>query len=276
MVKPTPTKTLGTVSARLIQELLKNGKNTFTLDEALEYTKADYLATAKLLTNLVKRNVIARIKSAKYLILQTGTENTQLKNWPIIAREIAAPHPYFISHYSAMRLHGMTSHVTLDVYITTPVRTPNKKLQDIRYRFIFSKKEHFWGLTTHWATKQEQVQVSDLERTILDGLDRPDSSGGLMDVVRGIWVKQKEIDWAKLIQYAKKFKTKAAVKRLGFIVEALKIGNEKFTEQILAVIKNAKGYVLFDPDGAKKGGYQNRWGIRLNSDIEELKASVWG
>ncbi|HRK61259.1 MAG TPA: hypothetical protein PLY88_01750 [Candidatus Omnitrophota bacterium] len=276
MVKPTTAKTLGTVSARLIQELLKNGKNIFTLEEALKYTKADYLATAKLLTNLVKRNVIARIKSAKYLILQTGAENTQLKNWPIIAREIAAPNSYFLSHYSAMRLHGMTSHVTLDVYITTPARIPNKKLQDIRYHFIFSKKEHFWGLTTHWATKQEQVQVSDLERTILDGLDRPDISGGMIDVIRGIWAKQKEINWPKLAADAKKFKTKAAVKRLGFIVEALKIGNDKFAEQILAMIKNAKGYVLFDPDGAKKGGYQNRWGIRLNSGIEELKASVWG
>lgn len=276
MVKSIPTKTLGTVSARLIQTLLTNGKNTFTLEEALEYTKADYLATAKLLTNLVKRNVIARIKSAKYLILQTGTENMQLKNWPIIAREIAASHLYFISHYSAMRLHGMTSHSIMDVYITMPARVPDKKLKDIKYHFIYSKKDHFWGLATHWATKQDQVQVSDLERTLLDGLDRPDISGGLIDVVRGIWVKQKEIDWAKLMPYTKQYKTKAAVKRLGFIVETLKIGNEKFTEQLLAVIKNAKGYVLFDPEGAKKGGYQNRWGIRLNSDIEELKASVWG
>ena len=269
-------KTLGTVSARLLQEFLTQGKSTFTLEEALKYTKADYHATANLLTNLVKRGLIVRIKSAKYLILQTGIENTQLKNWPIIAREIAAPNLYFISHYSAMRLHGMTSHVTLDVYMTAPVRTPNKKLKDIWYHFIFSKKEHFWGLTTHWATKQEQVQVSDLERTILDGLDRPDISGGMIDVVRGIWAKQKEINWPKLAADAKKFKTKAAVKRLGFIVEALKIGNEKFTQQILTVIQNAKGYVLFDPDGAKKGGYQNRWGIRLNSDIQELKASVWG
>jgi hypothetical protein len=46
--------------------------------------------------------------------------------------------------------------------------------------------------------------------------------------------------------------------------------------RIANMIKNAKGYVLFAPDGAQKGGYLNRWGIRLNSDIEELKASVWG
>ena len=92
----------------------------------------------------------------------------------------------------------------------------------------------------------------------------------------GIWVKQKEIDWAKLAKDAKKFKTKAAAKRLGFIIETLKIGNEKFLEQILVLIKNTKGYVLFDPDGAKKGSYINRWGICLNSNAEELRESVWG
>lgn len=276
MTRLTPAKTLGTVSARLLQEFLKKGKSIFTLEEALEYTKADYYTTGKLLANLVKRDVIARIKSGTYLILQTGTENMQLKNWPIIAREIAARHPYFISHYSAMRLHGMTSHSIIDVYITIFARVPDKKLKDIEYHFIYSKKDHFWGLTTHWAAKQEQVQVSDLERTILDGLDRPDICGGLIDVVRGIWVKQKEIDWTKLTQYTKKFKTKAAAKRLGFITETLKIENEKFSEDLLAVIKEAKGYVLFDPDGTQKGGYLNRWGIRLNLDAGELKASVWG
>ncbi len=271
-----PTKTLGPKSAHLLNQFLKEGKTIFTLEAFRRLYGKDAFSTGDFLSELVKRGLIARIKAGVYLILKTGQENMQLKNWPIIAREIVAPHPYFISHYSAMRLHGMTSHAIIDVYITVPARVSDKKLKDIQYHFIYSKKEHFWGLTTHWATKQDQVQVSDLERTILDGLDRPDICGGLTDVIRGIWVKQKEIDWAKLVQYAKRFKTKAAAKRLGFITETLKIENEKFLEQILAVIKNAKGYVLFDSSGAKKGGYLNRWGIRLNSDIEELKASVWG
>ena len=118
--------------------------------------------------------------------------------------------------------------------------------------------------------------MSDLERTILDGLDRPDLCGGIIDVIRGIWVKQKEIKWAKMAQYARKFKTKAVAKRLGFIIETLQIGNQKFIDRMLSIAKEAKGYILFDPEGLKKGVYINRWGICLNSNIEELKESVWG
>lgn len=271
-----PSKTLGPKSAHLLNQLQKDGKTIFNLDAFQRLYGKDAYSTGDFLSELVKRGLIARLKAGVYLILKTGQENTQLKNWPIIAREIAAPNSYFISHYSAMRLHGMTSHAIHDVFITISARVTNKKLKDIKYHFIYSKKEHFWGRATHWITKQEQVQASDLERTILDGLDRPDICGGLTDVVRGIWGKQKEINWEKLAQYAKKFKTQAAVKRLGFITETLKIGNDRFLNQILSDINKTKTYVLFDPDEAKRGSYLNRWGLRLNTNTEELKASVWG
>jgi len=189
---------------------------------------------------------------------------------------MASPKPHFISHYSAMRVHGMTSHPLTDVYITIVARISDKKLKGIRYRFIYSKKEHFWGMTAHGIKKQNQFQVSDLERTILDGLDRPDLCGGMMDVTRGIWVKQKEIQWIKLAQYGEKFKNKAAVKRLGFIIETLEIGNQKFIEQIQALAKETKGYALFDPDGNRTGSYINRWGLLLNTNSKELKEGIWG
>ena len=146
----------------------------------------------------------------------------------------------------------------------------------MRYQFVYSKKKHFWGMTTQGTKKQNQFQVSDLERTILDGLDRPDLCGGIIDVIRGIWAKQKEIKWVKLAQYGEKFKNKAAVKRLGFIIETLEIGNQKFIEQIQLLAKKTKGYTLFDPQGNRTGGYINRWGLLLNANSEELKESVWG
>lgn len=275
-MKKAFTKTIGPKSAYLLTQLQKDGRTIFTSTAFCSLYGKSRPAAGDFLSELVKRGLIARIKAGVYLILKTGQENTQLKNWPVIAREIAGRHSCFISHYSAMRLYGMTSHPILDVYITVHARVPGKKLNDIKYHFIYSKKEHFWGLTTHWVTKQEQVTVSDLERTILDGLDRPDISGGVIDVIRGMWVKQKDIDWEKLVQYAGKFKTKAAVKRLGFILELLNLGNEKILKQMLDLTQNSKGYVIFDPDGAKTGDYLNRWGLRLNCSIEELKASVWG
>jgi predicted transcriptional regulator of viral defense system len=270
-----PTKTVGPVSARLLFEVQKKGKSLFTLGEALRLTHTSYPATASLLAKLVRRGVVARIKTGTYLILRAGSEDAQLKNWPIIARELAGKDPHFISHYSAMRLHGMTSHPLLEIHITVLKRKKPKQVSGITYRFIFSKKDHFWGKSAHWVTRQDQIQVSDLERTILDGFDRPDLCGGLAEVVRGLWAKQKEIDHKKLWEYARSFRTKAAVKRLGFILETLQ-GASPRTSVLSAHVAKAKDYVLLDPQGPKAGKHLSRWRLRLNANLEELKAGVWG
>jgi len=101
----------------------------------------------------VKRGILARVKAGVYLLLQAGSEDIQLRNWPVIARELAGRAPYFISHYSAMRIHGMTTHPLNNVFLTILQRKNKKTLSGINYNFIFSKKEHFWGDTAHWATK---------------------------------------------------------------------------------------------------------------------------
>ena len=270
-----PTKTLGRVSAHLLAELQKNGKPIFTLLEAQKITKTDYYATANLLTKLIQRGVIARVKTATYLILQAGGEKAQLKNWLVLARALAGSDPYFISYYSAMRIHGMTSHPLLDVYMTVSKRKKNRELSGMIYHFITCKPRHFWGAADHWITKQDRVQISDLERTVLDGLDRPDLCGGLMEVVRGIWGKQKEIDPKKLLRYAQRFRTKAALKRLGFILETLTM-TPNLIPALRASTADAKDYILLDPQGLKEGRHVRRWRIRLNANMEELKAGVWG
>ncbi len=272
--RPPPTRTLGPISAAFINELQNQGKTIFSLNEACAISDRTRTDLTKFLSDLVKRGVLAKIKSGVYLILQMGQENTQLSNWPIIARVLLGEKNYFISYYSAMRLHGMTTHPLIDVYITTPNRIKTKKVHNISYHFIYSKIEHFWGGSSSWATKQSQVEVSDIERTILDGLHRPNLCGGIKEVVRGIWSKQREINWKKLVQYATKFHTKAAIKRLGFILELLNLGKECIPK-LKKIIASAKDYILLDPNGQKKGKHSSAWRMQVNMNLDELKASIW-
>ena len=267
-------KTIRPISARFIEELMGQGKAVFTLAEACSAYGRDKHDAGKFLSDLVKRDVLLRIKSGIYLIVQIGQENIQLSNWPIIARELASPNDYFLSHYSAMRLHGMTSHPLYDVYINITKRHRTKKINNITYHFIYSKPENFWGGSIHWVNKQEKILISDLERTILDGLERPELCGGIKDIARGIWVKQSENNWERLILYAAKFHTRASVKRLGFILETLKLGAQ-YLVFFAEIIASSNDYIFLDPNGTKEGRRLSRWHVRINMNIEELKASVW-
>lgn len=271
----TATKTLGPVSARVINALIEHGKDIFVLNDACEIYGRGKQETTQFLRDLVNRRILARLKSGVFLILKTGQENTQLSNWPILVRMLTGTDKYYISHYSAMRLQGMTTHPLTTVTITLPKKRKPKKIQDFIYQFIYTKPNHFWGLSEYWVTRQEKVYVSDLERTILDGLDRPDLCGGIKEVIRGIWSKQKQIDWNKLADDAKRYHNKAAIKRLGFVLEILNLGGT-----CLPLLKNMimmkKDYILLDPNGSKFGKHVSHWRVQLNMNVDELKASVWG
>lgn len=274
--KLSSSRTLGPMSARFIYELVERGTEIFTLNDACTLYGRGRQETSDFLRELVNRGILVRIKSGVFLIPKTGQENTQLSNWPIIARTLAGTNNYYISHYSAMRLHGMTTHPLSEIAITLTKKQPVKKvLQNITYRFIYSKPQNFWGFCDHWVTKQEKVQISDLERTILDGLARPELCGGIKEVVRGIWSSQKKINWNKLVEYTDRYHTKAAVKRLGFILEILNL-EANCLPSLKNSIKFSMDYILFDPSGSKLGKYLNRWHVRVNMNIDELKASIWG
>lgn len=269
------SKTLGPVSAKFITTLQKQGKTAFSIQEAQSIYGKNNNLTSAFLSDLIKRGILARIRPGRFLILQAGNESTQLKNWPIIARELAGEDAYYLSHQSAMRLHGMTSHFSLDVYLTTLKQKPEKTVDKIRYHFVYSSKKHFWGESAHWLTKHEQLRVSDLERTVLDGFDRPELCGGVSDVARGLWSVQKKIDPVRLVEYAARFRSKAAVKRLGFILEALEIVPDA-AAGLHRLIVEAKDYIPLDPQAGREGPKKSRWRIRENIRQEQLRSDVWG
>lgn len=273
--RSTKSRTLGPISAKFIDTLRNQGKTIFTLDEAVQIYGGNNQQTSKFMRSLVMRGVLGHVGTGKYIILQSGLEAAQSTNWPIIAKELAGTDDYCISHYSAMRLHGMTTHPLIHVYITMSKRMRLKTAFGITYHFVYSKSEKFWGVKSQWVSKHEKIMVSDIERTILDGLDRPDLCGGLKDVLLGIWAAQKKIEWRKLVDSALKYKSYAVVKRLGFILEILDL-NEDCVKDLHLVAIRSKSYILLDPAGVRVGKHLLKWYIQINIDVDELKRSVWG
>lgn len=256
-------KTLGPVSAKFIGTLKSEGRAIFSLKDVQKLTDKAPKEAASFINDLSKRDIVARIKAGVYLLLETSLESAQLSNWPLIAKTLVGDDNYYLSHYAAMRIHGMTTHALIEITITSTKRHRAKKINNINYKFIFSKKENFWGSESKWVSKQLQIDVSDLERTIFDCLNKPNYCGGITEVIRGIWLIQNKIDWVKLAQYAERYHSVAAVKRLGHILESLNLGIKQLPK-LQAIIHSAKDYVLLDPQGDKIGKYLQKWHLRLN------------
>ena len=191
----------------------------------------------------------------------------------VIAREALGPLPYYLSHYSAMELHQMTSQPINTVYVTVPRQRTDRAIAGVEYRFVYAGRRSFWGWETVWATGQDQVWVSDLEKTLLDCAVRPELCGGLADLSKGLWLRKDDLDEDRLVAYVRRLDHKAAAKRIGFLMETHGLGRPETIAALQSFIN--RRYALLDPTLPNEGAYRARWRLRINLDPEELKATVW-
>jgi predicted transcriptional regulator of viral defense system len=153
-------------------------------------------------------------------------------------------------------------------------RHTKKEIGKLTYITIYCMTKHYWGSELIWVSRQDQVAISDIERTILDGLDRPEYCGGIKEVVRGIWSKRNSINWQRMLEYARQYRTHAAVKRLGVIVELLELGDDQL-EALHSTTLQTNSHILLNPFGDNIGPKDNKWKVKINMNIDELKEGLW-
>jgi predicted transcriptional regulator of viral defense system len=171
-----------------------------------------------------------------------------------------------------MEIHGMTTQPRLVVVVTTPVPRRPVTALGVEFRFVRCQRRHLFGLTEHWVTKQEKVRVSDLERTIIDGLKQPEHCGGLTEVAKGLWMRRRDVNADRLVQYAKRIGIGAVARRLGYLLETYEMAAVPDLDRLRGGLTAT--YVRLDPVLPATGKHLRRWRLQLNVEPEELRAVV--
>jgi predicted transcriptional regulator of viral defense system len=178
-------KTLGKENSRLSTALASRGQIVFSIEEAQKIGGKSYPATQQALLRLTKAGWLVKLGAGQYAIVlpSAGGEAVAEANRLVIARGLVGDALYYISHDSALEVHNMLTRPVTNVTISTPRRLKSRTVLNVPYRFVTTKPEDMWGYDLVWVSSEEQVQVSDLGRTILDGLARPDQCAGVSEVV---------------------------------------------------------------------------------------------
>jgi predicted transcriptional regulator of viral defense system len=268
----TSFKTVGPQTARLLSTLGDRSQGTFTLTEAQQITGLTPALASSLLHKAAKRGLVSRLKPGLFIVVpsELGSAVEYAGNPYLLARRLAGAAPCYISHGSAMEIHRMVTQPQLAVFASSPKRLRSRTVQGIEFRFVLIKPEHLFGASRHWVTKQEPVDVSDLERTVIDGLHHPEYSGGITEVAKGLWMRRADIQSAKLADYALRLDVGAVVRRLGYLLELYAIASG----EDLSRLQNAltATYVPLDPLLPHEGTHLRRWRLQLNVTRDELES----
>lgn len=265
-------KTLGPQAARLVMTLQERHHLSFTLHEAMEITGLKAASARSFLRALVTRGIAARLRPGLFNLVpfELGREKEYLGNPYVVARELMRGRDYYISHASALDIHRMTTQPQLVVNVSSPKAMRKRTIFGTEFRFIRCPAARFFGFSETWVDKQEKVQVSDLERTVLDGLRAPEYCGGVSEVAKGFGMRRSDMDARKLVEYALRSDSSAIIGRLGYLMEVLEVG----TQGDRAALREHLGraYVRLDPMLAAEGRFLARWRLQLNVAAEELSA----
>ena len=268
-------KTLGPEAARLVTALHERSKALFTLADVAAITRLREASARSFVRKLVNRAVATRLKPGLFMLVpfELGREREYLGDPLLVAKALVGGRDYYLSHGTAMEIHQMVTQPRLVIYVTTTRSIRPRTIGGTEFRFARCQRRHLFGIVPHWVIKRETVQVSDLERTVIDGLHRPEYCGGLSEVAKGLWIRREKIQAERLVEYALRLSVGAVIRRLGFLLELYEIG----TPEALRALQRrlTATYVVLDPVLPPEGKYFHRWRLRLNVGPEELRAVAW-
>lgn len=188
----------------------------------------------------------------------------------VIAAELMtmAKREYAVAYLSAAYLHGILEQIpqaaqVMVAHYRRPVRL--SKTQVIRFVIVLPWK--IFG-TVQLKYQEGILAVTDMEKTVLDCLDRTDLAGGLEQVAQILAAAAAggKLDARKLARYAKQMRNRSLVQRLGYLLEKGRLLPE--AAKALQPLRRPVACLL-DPGSPRRGRLNPRWQV-----VENLQVSL--
>ena len=257
----------------LVRKLASDGLRVFTATQARQYAPSVELSDGyfrQALHHLANAGWIVRLHRGLYALSPTVPGVTPAHEFEIA---MALTRPAAISHWSALHHHGLTEQAPRKVFVLTTLggRVPRsgsskpapagggQRIGGAVYQFIQVAPQRFFGTEEVWVG-DARVTITDPERTLLDGLCRPQHCGDFAEVLHAFDALGSRLDVERIMAYALEIDA-ATVKRLGWVLE--NHGVESARIERLARFP-VKGYRALDPTGPRKGPCNRRWMIQEN------------
>jgi len=269
-------KLISTQSNKLLSFLNEQDINCFDTEivkQALPNSKNS--AIRELLSDMTRRGLLMRVKRGLYYVIPyEQNPESFMPDWHLLAEYLVQDANHYIGYYSALQIHNLITQPSLkeQIVVSRQIRPSTIKIKDVPFQFIFHNKKHFFGTKKIWIDNFNKVVCSDLEKTIIDCLFKPDYAGGIVEIARAIYLIRNKIRFNVLLEYAKDFNSQAVIKRLGFLLDTLDIKTTIVDH--LQKLKT-KSIVLLDTELPKSGKTTTKWSIQQNIETETIKEAIY-
>jgi predicted transcriptional regulator of viral defense system len=259
---------LSTRESRLLSRLAGAGHQIISVNNIETTLDVPPNTAREIASRLTDKGWLDRLFPGTYLIipLTAGEEAVYTTHEYLIAAHIAEP--MYIGYYSALSHHGLTEQVPRTVYVVTPTRAQSREIHDVPYRVTTVIERKFFGFEPT-SIEGTTVQVSDLEKTLVDCADHPEFCGGLLELATAMrTADERSCDWDTVGEYLKRLDNGAATKRIVYLADQLGI-DISAREELVASFTS--GYSPLDPTRPDTGSTDSTYRLRINVEPATLE-----
>lgn len=267
-------KTISANESQFLKKLDDEGRSWAYISDLYEMfpqqSKESVRVTVK---RMVDKGLLAKFgKDLVWVVPFNMEADTFLPDWHLMAEPLAGGNKYYIGYYSALQIHGLITQPSLkEQIVCKDHKAVTLKFQGVDFQIIKHSDEHFFGTKKMWIDSYNKVVCSDLEKTIIDCLFMPNYAGGIVEIAKAMWTAKDKIDMKKLLSYAERFSSQAVIKRLGYLLEYLGMG-----EDIVPALLSMRSSSIspLDLEVPNIGKITTRWNLRINVDMETVSNAL--
>jgi predicted transcriptional regulator of viral defense system len=257
--------------------LLKRGCTIAKVEDLTSTLSVSPAWAKNILSNLARNGAAQRVGRGKYVMIPADVmygRKSYVADPLVFVSELMKGTEYYVAYYSAAHFNGLTEQMPFKTTVAVLKQTRPKKIGNIWVSFVNLKKPRFFGYE-EVKYLDAVLNMSNLEKTIIDCVDRSELCGGIPEVVRTLAnaFESQQVNWQRLVSHVRRFQSHAVAQRLGFIIEYIKERKKtpvepKILDDLLQ-LTSSKIYPL-DAKASKEGETSKKWKIINNAGYIEI------
>lgn len=236
------------------------GLRLFTLDEAVEALKTGRASMGKTIQRYSRMGLLRHVRRNLHCMNDIVSGNPLADKYEIASHVSESS---YVAYHTALEFHGLAHQTFYACYVMSKSRFKNFEFDGCDYQWC---SDTIGGVGVSTPIGNEKVRVTDIERTIVDCIDRIDRAGGieeLLHCIESVILLNEE----KLTKYLELYGKAFLYQKTGYLLERIKEQahlSEAFIEMCRQKGHNAVKLLTNDQDSDT---YIKRWNLYVPYSI---------
>ena len=242
------------------EQLLKMG--CFTWDELVSMVGNKNTANS-LVRSYLKKGYMQSAKRNLYTAVDLATGEPAVSKFRLAGKITSSS---YVSHHAAFDYYGCANQVSYQVEVSSDTVFAHFEFAGITYAYLSSRIGE--GITT----QPDGVRITDVERTVLDGIHDFEKVMGLEELLRCLELLP-TVKEEKLLTYLSIYGKQVLYQKAGYILEHFRNAwniSDNFFAACEAGVGKSKRY-LYKPSPHEKMEYTRRWRLVVPHDLMKIK-----